>query len=57
METLPSSFSQQESPEIWLKSGELSRILLDSLRIPSDISIGKCNLFMSKTELDLSGFF
>jgi hypothetical protein len=51
------SYLQQESPEIWLKNGELSKILQDSSKTHSDTSIGKYNPFIIKTESDLCGFF
>jgi hypothetical protein len=47
-------FKEQVNQEIWLKNGEHSKTLQDSLRIHSDIPSGKLQLFQAKTELELS---
>ena len=46
----------QESPVIWHRSGEHSRILLDSSKIPLAISTGKYSPSISKTASVSSGF-
>ena len=53
MEILLNLLQEQVNQEIWLKSGEHSKTLQDSLRIHSDILSGKLQLFQAKTELEL----
>lgn len=52
MEISLNLLQEQVNQEIWLKSGEHSKTLQDSLRIHSDILSGKLQLFQAKTELE-----
>ena len=55
MGTTLSLLQQQESPEIWLRSGEHSRILLDSSKTPSHTLSGSSSHSINKTESESSG--